>query len=77
MDEDKSNEQPTRRSLEKMSYAEKGRFFRVRNVLNIAFIILAIAGMALYFYNNKYIGGALLILGMALKVIECVLRLIH
>lgn len=70
-------EQPKRRSMEKMSYAEKGRFFAVRNILNIIFIILCIVGMALFFYANKEVGGTILIAAVVVKLAECVLRIIH
>lgn len=67
---------PQRRPLEKMSYAEKGRFFRLRNILNLVFIILAIIGMAVYFYSDRHVGGAILIASIFIKLAECVLRII-
>ncbi len=78
MPEETQNEHPhKRRPLEKMSYAEKGRFFFIRNILNIAFILLAIVGMAVYFYTDKYIGGTILIVSIVIKAVECVLRIIR
>ncbi|MCD8281639.1 MAG: hypothetical protein LUC22_00095 [Prevotella sp.] len=78
MPEDYNNGHERRRHrLEKMSYAERGRFFHVRNILNIVFIILAIAGMAIYFYSNRTTGGVLLIAAVVVKLIECVLRIIR
>ncbi len=64
-----------RRPLEKISYAERGRFFHLRNVLNIVFILLAIAGMALFAYGSRQIGGALLIVAVVIKLVECVIRI--
>lgn len=63
--------------MERMSYAERGRFFRLRNILNLVFIVLAIAGMAVYFYSSRSVGGALLIVAIVLKLVECVLRIIR
>ncbi len=63
--------------LERMSYAEKGRFFKIRNILNIIFIVLAIAGMAIYFYTSHSIGGVLLVTAVIVKFIECVLRMVR
>lgn len=70
-------EQPKHRSMEKMSYAEKGRFFAIRNILNIIFIILAIVGMALFFYTSREIGGIVLIIAVFIKMVESVLRILH
>lgn len=53
------------------------RFFKVRNCLNIVFILGAIAGMAVYYFGNTTIGIIVIIIAMVLKFIECVLRLIH
>ncbi len=76
-DEEKREERPRRKSMEKMSYAEKGRFFRVRNVLNIVFILLTIVGMAVFFYSSRYTGGVILIVCVGVKLVECVLRIIR
>lgn len=62
---------------ERISYAEKGRFFKLRNILNTVFIILAIAGMAIYLLWKTSIGGPLLIVAIAIKMVECVLRYLH
>lgn len=70
-------EQPKHRSMEKMSYANKGRFFMIRNILNIIFILLCIVGMALFFYANKEVGGTILIAAVVVKLAECVLRIIN
>ncbi len=78
MNDDNKYDSPRKqRHLERMSYAEKGRFFRIRNVLNGVFIFLAIVGMVVFFYKSRNIGGAILIVGIAIKVIECVLRIIR
>lgn len=70
-------EQRKHRSMKKMSYAEKGRFFAIRNVLNTIFILLAIVGMALFFYTSREIGGIVLIVAVFIKLSESVLRIIH
>lgn len=66
-----------RRPLEKMSYANKGRFFKIRNILNIVFILLAIIGMVVYLYSNHFIGGTILIASIIIKFSESVLRIMH
>ncbi len=66
-----------RRPLEKLSYANKGRFFKIRNILNFLFIILAIIGIIVYLHISRNIGGAIMIAGVFIKFTESVLRLIH
>ncbi len=72
-----SDKQRPRRRTEKMSYAVKGRFFKLRNILNTTFILLAIIGMAIYFYSDQFIGGAILVACVFIKLAECVLRIIR
>lgn len=74
--ENEIQEQPRHRSIERMSYANKGRFFVIRNILNIAFMILAIIGMAIYFFGSHTIGGIILITAVIIKISECILRII-
>lgn len=66
-----------RRRTEKVSYAEKGRFFVFRNILNIIFIIGAIIGMVAYFFVNETVSELILVTCVVIKICECVLRLIH
>ncbi len=66
-----------RKPLERMSYANKGRFFKLRNILNLVFIILAVVGMIIYFQSNSFIGGAILVVSVIIKFAESVLRLMH
>lgn len=66
-----------RRRTEKVSYAEKGRFFVLRNILNIIFIIGAIIGMVAYFFVNETVSELILVICVVIKICECVLRLIH
>ena len=56
---------------------KKGRFFKIRIWLNIAFIIGAAAGMGVYYFCNATIGTIVIIAAMVLKFIECILRLIR
>lgn len=74
---EQDNENIYTQRTEKISYAEKGRFFKLRNILNTIFIILAIAGMAIYFLWKTSVGGPIIIVAIAIKMIECVLRYLH
>lgn len=52
---------------------EKGRFFMIRQILNIVFMLVGVAGVAVYFHNEVY-GIIIVIIAMAFKMAECVLR---
>lgn len=48
----------------------------VRNILNIVFIIGAIIGMCIYYKGNTETGTIIIIVAMAFKFIEVVIRLL-
>jgi hypothetical protein len=54
---------------------EKGRFFGLRQWLNVMFILLSIAGMTLWFYHSREMGGIVLITAVGFKFIELTLRI--
>lgn len=54
----------------------KDRFLMLRQVLNILFMIGAVVGILLYFYQNKTIGTVVILVAMFIKMVECVFRLI-
>ncbi len=74
---EKKHNRHSRHSLEKMSYSVKGRFFRLRNILNWIFVLLTIVGLITFFYGNQMIGGIILIGCVVIKLVECVLRIIQ
>lgn len=65
-----------RHHLKKFEY-EKGRFFKVRNILNIIFIIGAIAGLVWYFTGDKDIAIMIILGAMTFKIVETSLRFLH
>ncbi len=50
------------------------RFLMLRNILNTVFIVGAIVGVALYFYNNEQLGIMVILCSMLFKIVECVFR---
>ena len=48
----------------------------LRNILNTFFIIGAIIGMALFYMGHKEVGTYIIIIAMAFKFIEVVMRLL-
>ena len=65
-----------RSRTEKLSYSNKGKFFKLRNFLNIIFILLCLAGMAVYVWWSEEYGGMVLITAVVFKIFECLLRMV-
>lgn len=55
-------------------YKQPDKFFKIRNILNIIFIIGAIAGMIVYFFSSHFAGTIIIIGAMLFKTVECCLR---
>ncbi len=54
------------------------RFFKLRNILNIIFMIGAVVGVILYFISQTETLGILVIItAMFFKMAECSLRFLH
>ena len=53
---------------------EKDPYMKLRQWLNIIFMIGAVAGMAVYFLADNTIGTYIILTSMVFKIIECVLR---
>lgn len=56
---------------------ETDRYFKLRNILNIIFMIGAVVGMLVYFCSNHTIGTIIIMSAMIFKVAECCLRFIR
>lgn len=55
---------------------KKIMIFRLRNILNILFIIGAIIGMVYYFFIEEYIGTIIILVSMGFKITETSIRLL-
>lgn len=64
------------RDLQHINYSS-GCFMKVRNLLNMAFIILAVVGMIIYFSYGQSTGMTIMLAGVVIKIIETFLRFIH
>lgn len=67
---------PEHRQRRLIDYNGRDKMFKVRNTLNIIFMLLAVIGLILWTqtdYTNLSI--AILLVGVALKIIEVCLRL--
>lgn len=66
-----------RQRTPRMSVSEKGHFFKVRNVLNIIFMLLVVVGALLYFLVSHQVGTIIILIAIVIKVVETILRLFH
>ena len=55
----------------------RGRLFKVRNVLNIVFMLGAVIGMMVYALRDHTVGIIIVLAAMVFKITECCLRFIH
>ena len=53
------------------------KFLKLRNVLNLIFMLGAIVGVAVYMLSDQDTGIYIIMGSMAFKVVECTLRFIH
>lgn len=54
----------------------KDKYLQLRQILNIVFMIGAVAGVLIYFYYGKSLGTIIILVAMFFKMVECVLRLL-
>ena len=55
---------------------KEDRFGMLRQVLNLLFMVGAVAGLAVYFTSSTQVGTYIILFSMVLKIVECVLRLL-
>lgn len=55
----------------------RDHFFKLRNVLNIIFMLGAIAGVLIFFFAGKTLGTIVILAAMVFKIVECSLRFFH
>lgn len=69
------NNKHERRMLQGLN--DDDRFFKIRNILNIIFILGAVIGVLLYVYSSQTVGTIIILISMVFKIIECILRFIR
>lgn len=57
--------------------AQDDKYFKIRNVLNIIFMIGAVAGMAVFYFHDRTMGTIIILTAMAFKIAECCFRFIR
>jgi len=54
----------------------RDKFFMIRNIMNLIFILGAIAGIVVYLCFGKETGTYIILISMAFKFFECIFRFI-
>ena len=79
MEENEIQDTPQKRAEQRaqMRREERQRKMKmIRNVLNIIFILMAIVGMAYYFWKDKSVGTIIILVAMAFKMVESSMRML-
>lgn len=67
--------------VQRKERAEKEReekpFLKVRNILNIIFMLGALAGVLIYFLSDQTTGTYIILVAMVFKMVEASLRMFH
>ena len=50
---------------------------KLRNYLNIIFMVGAVIGVLLYFFHDQTIGTIIILVAMVFKIVESALRFLH
>lgn len=70
---------PTGRARQREERRREERQYKIkmiRNILNLIFMLMAIAGMAYYFFGDKYVGTIIILVAMAFKMVESSMRML-
>ena len=68
------NERPERRHRRQR---DDDNMLKFRNILNIIFMVMAIIGVVLNFTEYRTIGTYVLLASMAVKMVECCIRMLR
>lgn len=53
---------------------KRGRFFVIRQILNLLFMVIAVVGVIIYLTRDEMQGCIVVVIAMAFKMAECVFR---
>jgi len=67
-------QRPTRRHRRR---PEDDKYFKIRNILNIIFMIGAVVGVIVFCFKDQTMGTIVILTAMAFKIAECCFRLIR
>lgn len=66
-----------RRHREEMQPQREDKLFKLRNILNIIFMVGALAGIIIYFCHLHQPGIIVILIAMVFKMVESALRFFH
>lgn len=71
-----TNQDNTARNARPQHRRENGkdRYLRLRNILNLIFMLGALIGVLVYFQWDKQTGTIIILVSMVFKIVECVFR---
>lgn len=78
-DEQEMHDTPIGRARQREERRREERLHKIktiRNILNLIFMLMAIAGMAYYFFADKYVGTIIILVAMAFKMVESSMRML-
>ena len=55
--------------------APKNNHLRLRNVLNVIFMLLAIVGGAVYYWSDQLVGAIIIMVAVVFKLVESAIRI--
>ena len=62
----------------RLGYSDRDNLFKLRNIFNIAFMLLAVIGIILWMQmDNHFIASIVLIVGVAFQIAEVCIRMFH
>lgn len=62
----------------RLTFSDHDNMFKVRNTLNMVFMLLAVIGLIMYYsMDNHTIAIIVLLVGVVLKIAEVCIRLFH
>ena len=56
---------------------QNDKFFKIRNILNLVFMVGAVAGMLMYYFADRTMAIIVILAAMFFKVAECCFRFIR
>ena len=77
MDINETNENPIPRHRRGEDEQPRDRFFKIRNILNIIFMVGAVVGVLVLYFHDKSMGTVIILVSMVFKMAECCFRLIR
>lgn len=80
MEQNDINDTPLKRAEQRAQLRREERQRKlklIRNILNLIFMLMALAGVALYVFHDRYVGTIVILVAMAFKMVESSMRMLR